>query len=210
MRHIFAAALAFFLALPLFADYLTVSPPYLNLLLGESEEIYPCLHPLSPFVPFAETAALINDAPDVVRLELNEAPYGKCGGYKATGLTAGRAFLRWAVTGEAIAMVDVVDCPDFSRLGAARRVIDAVPGTKVLLSVPVETSNSNLHFTWYVGALGNRSQPQAEWRGSLFEFTPPEAKEYPVWVEVSESCATRSVEFVIDATAKRRRSVTRR
>jgi hypothetical protein len=204
MRRILLVALLFATALPAFGFGVILYPTYIEITPGQSVGITACT--IGGFSTMLGRLDLTTDTPDIVSLE--RAPFnGGCGGYFVTGLRDGTATLVAPGT-TAKATVVVVDCQDFPRVGAPTRTIDAVAGQPVVLNPNAEIHAGGVLYEWFAGAVGDRSQPMHQYQASL-TFTPPDAKTYRIWIEITDRCATKRVEFLVDATIKRRRAVRR-
>ena len=204
MRRVLPAALLLAAALPAFGFGVILYPTYIEIAPGESVGITACT--IGGFGTMMGRLDLTTDTPDIVSLV--RAPYsGGCGGYSVTGLRDGKATLVAPDTTSKVTVV-VIDCQDFPRVGSPARTIDAVAGQPVVLNPNAETHDGGVLYEWFAGAAGDRSQPMHQYQPSL-TFRPPEAKQYRLWIEVTDRCATKRVEFLVDATIKRRRAVRR-
>jgi hypothetical protein len=181
---------------------------------GATVHISACYSFGVPFSPLDGQVPLVDDPPGVITLESDKEPANRCGGYFVTGINPGTAFLLASDGGKVFtaATIVVFDCQDYPRVGPSQRVIKAVAGELAEMRPNPETSQPFIAaYTWYEGPLGDRAHPIKNWFFPYRIFTPPEAKQYRFWVEISERCGTKSVEYVIDATAAvpRRRAVRR-
>lgn len=98
-----------------------------------------------------------------------------------------------------------VTCGPVPAAEAANARVTTRAGTPVTLSV-IFPLLENTTYTWYRGRAGDTAAPLAGADADL-DFTPAAGGTHQVWVEVATPCSTSSVEFVVDATAGRRRSV---
>jgi len=207
-RFCFAVLLALFV-FPLFAHSSeSFSPAYVEIAQGETVRIWACgVSAGFSSPPIYWVPLLVNRTPDVVTMVRIES--ADCsGGYDVTGIMPGLAILSNPRNTQDVTIL-VTSCADLPLVGERRRFIKAAPGQLVEMRPNPVTSTPIALFAWYEGPLGDRTHP-LNWFGPFRIFTPAEAKQYRFWVEISERCGTKSIEYVVDATEVMRRRAVRR